>query len=102
MANMKKAHVSQMVRNIFWQASCATHPQAFKTAIRALERASKETYMKMNELDPSSWSKAFFKTFSKVDSTENNMSECFNSWILKTRYVLIIDILSEIHDMIMT
>ncbi|XP_074341939.1 serine/threonine-protein phosphatase 7 long form homolog [Apium graveolens] len=30
------------------------------------------------------------------------MSECFNSWILRTRYMPIIDMLTEIHDMLMT
>lgn len=56
----------------------------------------------MNELDPAVWSKAFFKTHSKSDSLENNMSECFNSWILKARYMPLIEMLTEIHDMIMT
>ncbi|KAK1357956.1 hypothetical protein POM88_051212 [Heracleum sosnowskyi] len=69
MANMKKNSISELARNIFWDASCATHPQAFKSAMKALERASKQTYVKMNDLDPASWSKAFFKTHSSVDST---------------------------------
>lgn len=55
----------------------------------------------MKELDAAAWSKAFFQTHSMTDSTENNISECFNSWILKARYMPIIDMLSEIHDMLM-
>ncbi|WOG92390.1 hypothetical protein DCAR_0311656 [Daucus carota subsp. sativus] len=70
--------------------------------MKLMERASKGAFEKMNELDPGVWSKAFFKTHSLTDSTENNISECFNSWILKARYMPLIDMLVEIHDMIMT
>ena len=90
-----------MCINTTYQASMATHPQAFRTAMKELERVSKGAWEKMNELDPGAWSKAFFHTHSKADSTENNMSECFNSWIMRARYMPLIDMLTEIHDMIM-
>lgn len=63
---------------------------------------SKGVAEKMNQLEPKLWTKAYFPTHSMADSTENNMNECFNSWILKTMYMHIIDMLTEIHDMIMT
>lgn len=69
--------------------------------MKDFERVSKNASSKMKQLDAAAWSKAFFKTHSMTDSTENNMSECFNSWILKTRYMPIIDMLYEIHDMLM-
>ncbi|WOH14095.1 hypothetical protein DCAR_0933611 [Daucus carota subsp. sativus] len=55
----------------------------------------------MNELDPKVWSQAYFATHSKCASTDNNISECFNAWILKTRYMPLTDMLTEIHDMLM-
>lgn len=88
--------------NAFWEASTATHPQAYKKAMKALEKASKGAFEKMSDLEPGMWSKAYFQTHSFTDSTENNISECFNSWILKARYMPIIDMLIEIHDMLMT
>lgn len=101
-SNLQKVYPSSLVKTSFWNASTATHPQAFKKAMKELERASKGAAAKMKELDPGVWSKAYFSTHSMTDSTENNMSECFNSWILKTRYMPIIDMLTEIHDMLMT
>ncbi|KAK1378082.1 hypothetical protein POM88_024826 [Heracleum sosnowskyi] len=101
-ANLKGKYPSGPVNDAFWQASTATHPQAFKSPMKELARASKGAFEKMNALDPGMWSKAYFKTHSLTDSTENNISECFNSWILKTRYMPLIDMLIEIHDMIMT
>lgn len=100
-ANLRVKHGSEAVRNAFYHASMATYPEAFKTAMKDLEKASKRAYEKMQEFDPKVWSKAYFETHAKTDSTENNISECFNSWILKTRYMPLIDMLTEIHDMIM-
>lgn len=101
-ANLEKQHPSNPVKNAFWEASTATHPQAFKKAMKALSHASKGALEKLSQLEPGMWSKAYFQTHSLTDSTENNISECFNSWILKARYMPIIDMLIEIHDMIMT
>ncbi|KAK1401206.1 hypothetical protein POM88_000811 [Heracleum sosnowskyi] len=101
-SNLTKVYPSSAVTDAFWAASTATHPQAFKAAMRELERVSKGAAEKMKQLNPAAWSKAHFSTHSMTDNTENNMSECFNSWILKTRYMPLIDMLTEIHDMLMT
>ncbi|KAL8145970.1 hypothetical protein AgCh_003924 [Apium graveolens] len=60
----------------------AIHPQAFKSAMKDLAKASKKAFDKMNQLEPKVWIKAYFETHCKTDNTENNISECFNSWIL--------------------
>lgn len=70
--------------------------------MKDLQRHCKGAFEKINQLDPSGWSKAFFETHSMTDNTDNNMSECFNSWILRTRYMPLIDMLTEIHDKIMS
>lgn len=70
--------------------------------MKELQHASRGAFEKMSQLEPGMWSKSHFKTHSLTDSTENNISECFNSWILKARYMPLIDMLVEIHDMIMT
>ncbi|KAK1370413.1 hypothetical protein POM88_036505 [Heracleum sosnowskyi] len=102
LSNLSKVYPSSLVSNAFWKASTDTHPKDFKRAFKELERASKGAWQKMNGLPPSAWSKAYFGTHSNTDSTENNISECFNSWILKARYMPLIDMLLDIHDMIMT
>ncbi|XP_074377858.1 uncharacterized protein LOC141719381 [Apium graveolens] len=100
-SNFGKKHGSEAVRNAFYDASDATHPEAFKVAMRDLEKASKKAWVIMNRFEPHVWSKAFFGTHCKIDSTENNISECFNSWILKSRFMPLIDMLTDIHDKIM-
>ncbi|XP_074376702.1 uncharacterized protein LOC141718220 [Apium graveolens] len=100
-SNLQGKHASEAVRNALFEASTATQPQAFKSAMKDLAKALKKAFDKMNELEPKVWSKAYFETHCKIDSTENNIPECFNSWILRSRYMPIINMLTEIHDMIM-
>lgn len=100
-SNLKKVYPSGLVKQCFWTASMATHPQAFSSAMKEMARVSKGAWEKMNDLDPGAWSKYHFKTHSMTDSTENNMSECFNSWIIKARYMPLIEMFVEIHNMIM-
>ncbi|KAH0722677.1 hypothetical protein KY289_005721 [Solanum tuberosum] len=42
------------------------------------------------------WSKLYFNFTSKCDVVDNNMAECFNSWILAARHKTIITMLEEI------
>ncbi|KAL1802643.1 hypothetical protein ACET3Z_031290 [Daucus carota] len=60
-ANLIKVYTSQAVRNAFWNASTATHAQAFNSAMKDLQRHCKGAFEKMNQLDPSVWSKAFLR-----------------------------------------
>ncbi|XP_018633592.2 uncharacterized protein [Nicotiana tomentosiformis] len=48
------------------------------------------------------WRKAFFQTFSKCDSVDNNMCESFNTWILGPRHKTIISMLEEIRVKVMS
>lgn len=100
-SNLQGICATEPLKEAFYAACNATHPQGFKTAMRAMEKVSKPAYEKMTSLNPKVWSKAYFETHSKTDSTENNMSECFNSYIMRTRYMPITDMLTEIHDLIM-
>lgn len=52
-SNLTKVHPSNLVKNAFWKASLATHPQAFKSEFKELERASKGAWERMKELPPS-------------------------------------------------
>ncbi|XP_063940571.1 uncharacterized protein LOC135146729 [Daucus carota subsp. sativus] len=100
-SNLSKKHPGEAVKVAFWRACTSTHPAQFKVAMKDLEKHSKRAAQKMNELDPKVWSQAYFATHSKCASTDNNISECFNAWILKTRYMPLTDMLTEIHDMLM-
>ncbi|KAK1397198.1 hypothetical protein POM88_007061 [Heracleum sosnowskyi] len=48
-SNLTKKHPSEEVKIAFWSASTATHPEAFKSAMRDLERHSKGAAAKMKQ-----------------------------------------------------
>lgn len=74
-----------MMRRTFWIAATATHPAAFTKAMKQLERLSKLAFEQLSKLNPKVWTKAHFATHSQADNIENNMSECFNAWIINER-----------------
>ncbi|KAK1374985.1 hypothetical protein POM88_031178 [Heracleum sosnowskyi] len=55
--------------------------------MKALEKHSKGAVERLREFDPKIWSKAYYGTHSKTESTENSISKCFNSWILRSRKI---------------
>ncbi|XP_074364438.1 uncharacterized protein LOC141705336 [Apium graveolens] len=76
---------SLAVKRAFWNACCATHPVAHQRSMKDLQKTSKVAHDQLSKLDPKLWSKAFFSTHSKDDNVKNNMSECFNAWIINER-----------------
>ncbi|WOH12857.1 hypothetical protein DCAR_0832366 [Daucus carota subsp. sativus] len=64
-------------------AATATHPVAHQNAMKQIENISKPAYEALKKIDPKMWSKAFISTHSNADNVENNLSECFNAWIVK-------------------
>lgn len=76
---------SDLFKRIFWSAACSTHPRSFNRAMKQLIKSFKGAHEQLNKLDPKYWSKVFFKEFSKADKVENNMSNCFDTWIFTKR-----------------
>ena len=58
-----------------------------------------ESLIKYNK---DTWCKTFIQTFSKCDSTDNNMAESLNSWIFGPRNKTIVAMLEEIRVKVMS
>ena len=76
---------SSVIKRAFWNAACSTHPAAHSNFMKQIENTSKLAADHLKKIDAKAWSKAFISTFPKADNIENNMSECFNSWIINER-----------------
>ncbi len=61
-----------------------------------LKGISLDVYAYLSDIDPSSRSRAWFSTFPKYDLIVNNLSECFNAWIVKQRDLPIISVMPQI------
>ncbi|KAK1381066.1 hypothetical protein POM88_027810 [Heracleum sosnowskyi] len=101
-ANFRKRFPSGALRKAFWFAACATYPAAHEKEMKAIQRMSKTAHDQLKILDPKSWTKAHFQTHAYADNVENNMSACFNAWIINARYMPLLTMLQELHFMIMS
>ncbi len=73
------------------RTAAATYTEAEWTReMEELKSISPDAYEYLSNIDPSTWSRAWFSTFPKCDLIVNNLSECFNAWILKQRDLPII------------
>lgn len=84
---MHLRYPSSIIKRAFGNAACSTHPSAHKNFMKQIENTYKLATETLKKIDAKSWSKAFISTFPKADNIENNMSECFDSWIINERYI---------------
>ena len=87
-SNFRKKFPSAVLRKTFWMAATATHPVQHQRAMNAIAKHSRPAYDQLRKLEAKVWTKAHFTTTAKADNVENNMSECFNAWIITERYHL--------------
>lgn len=70
-------------------SATTAHPVAHQNAMNQIQNISKPAYEALKKIDPKMWSKAFISTYSHADNVENNLSECFNAWIINETYILL-------------
>lgn len=83
--NFKKEHNGLSLKDKLWAAARATHVNQFKFEMESLKELDKSAYKWLALINPSHWSKSYFRTSPKCDLLLNNLSETFNSVILDAR-----------------
>jgi hypothetical protein len=66
-----------------------------------LRKINPTAFEYLDKIDPSGWSRAWFNNYSKCDLFGNNISECFNSYILKACDKPILTMLEMIRKQLM-
>jgi hypothetical protein len=84
-----------------WRAAAAYIEDEWSREMEELKGISSDAYAYLSDIDPSSWSRAWFSTFPKCDLIVNNLSECFNAWIVKQRDLPIISLLEMLRNKLM-
>ncbi|XP_059287011.1 uncharacterized protein LOC132040395 [Lycium ferocissimum] len=103
LANFCKDWRGLQRRQQFWKIAKSTHESQLRKNIAKMKKLGPEEMMdKLMYFNIEYWCKVYFNTEVKVDSVDNNMSECFNSWILAARHKTIITMLEEIRVKMMT
>jgi len=92
-------HKGLVLKDKLWSVAAA-YTKAEWTREMKLKRIILDAYDYLSKIDPSTWSRAWFSTFPKCYSTVNNLSECFNAWILKRCDLPIISLLEMLRKKI--
>ncbi|WMV47450.1 hypothetical protein MTR67_040835, partial [Solanum verrucosum] len=83
-------------KKCFWRCARSTFEAELKDNISYMKRLGNNIVNHLLYYNPERWSKLYFNFTSKCDVVDNNMAECFNSWILAARHKTIITMLEEI------
>ncbi|KAG5577593.1 hypothetical protein H5410_057727 [Solanum commersonii] len=90
-------------KTTFWSIAKSTFESQLRKNVAKMKLLGPEKMMDdLMYYNIEYWCKVYFNSQVKCDSVDNNMSECFNSWILAARHKTIITMLDEIRVKMMT
>lgn len=84
------------LKNMFWKAAKSNTPEEFESVMQEIKKINRGAHDWLRRHDPKIWCRGFFSFFSKTDSVDNNLCECFNGTIIDARYKPIIQMLEDI------
>ncbi|KAH0655448.1 hypothetical protein KY285_030330 [Solanum tuberosum] len=96
LANWSKRWRGLERKKCFWRCARSTVEAELKDNISYMKRLGNNIVDHLLYYNSERWSKLYFNFTSKCDVIDNNMAECFNSWILAARHKTIITMLEEI------
>ncbi|XP_061362271.1 uncharacterized protein LOC133306022 [Gastrolobium bilobum] len=99
--NFIKQWKDKAIRGIVWEcARCNIIPQ-FQKTMQRLKGINEVAWKYLDNIDPSSWVKAYFSHWPKCDDITNNMEKIWNAKIVGYRSKPIISLLKELRCYIM-
>ncbi|XP_078444851.1 uncharacterized protein LOC144713990 [Wolffia australiana] len=87
--------------NLFWAAVKCTTIEKFRRIIREMTALKPEAAQDFVNVGVQKFCRAYISEWSKCETIDNNICECFNSYILQFRSLPIIDMLEGIRSTIM-
>ena len=100
-ANLSKAkHKGKLIDDNLWQSSLTYSLKKHMCHLGNMYKNVKvKEFIEKNHMKL--WARSKFSELSKVDYVNNNLAECFNSWIRDTKGLHLVDLLDKIRIMIM-
>jgi hypothetical protein len=84
------------LKELLWAAASAYTDIEFRYHMEEIKKLNPAAFRYLEKIDPSGWSRSWFNDYLKCDLLVNNISECFNSYILKAREKPILTMLEMI------
>ncbi|XP_050210068.1 uncharacterized protein LOC126660546 [Mercurialis annua] len=100
-ANWSKKWGGGHLQKQFWICAWSTYEEEFIDNLKKIGETSKKAAEDLVWYPPHNWSRAFFSNRSKSMMVDNNITECFNSWIKEARYKPIVSMLEDIRIKVM-
>jgi hypothetical protein len=94
-------HRGLALKEKLWSMVAAYIEAEWSREMEELKGISPDAYDYLSKIDPSMWSRAWFSIFPKCDLIVNNLSECFNAWIVKQRDLPIISLMKMLRKKLM-
>jgi hypothetical protein len=94
-------HRGFALKDKLWSAATAFIEAEWSREIEELKGISLDAYDYLSKINPSMWPRAWFSTFPKCDLIVNNLSECFNAWIVKQHDLPIISLMEMLRKKLM-
>lgn len=94
-------HQGVALKDKLWAAASAYTEGDFMSVMDELKNMNNDAFEYLHKIDPSVWSRAWFTEDTKSDLLQNNICECFNSYILKARDKPILTMLEMIRRKLM-
>ena len=100
--NMKKKFHGPLFAQNMWAAAKSFTTEKFTYHMNKINEKCPAALVWLDDNHPYTWSRSKFSEACKVDYINNNLSECFNSWVSKTKNRQIVDMHDTIRQMIIS
>jgi hypothetical protein len=100
--NMKKTYFGPLFSQNMWAAAKTYSSERYNYHLSKIQEKCPRAIEWLDHNHPFIWSRSKFADDCKVDYINNNLSECFNSWISQTKSFQIVEMHDKIRQMIIT
>ena len=91
----------QLLKDRLWAAASAYTKAEFQAEMLTQKALSPKAYKYLSGVDPALWTRSHFPTHLTSDLLVNNVSECFNAYIMEARDKPIITMVETIRKKLM-
>jgi hypothetical protein len=99
--NFRKKYRGEFFDKNMWPAARAYRRDRFDFHFSQVMNAAPDVVDYLNEHHNHLWSRSMFSTKTKCDYVNNNLAECFNSWIKNIKDLPIVDLVDRLRQMTM-
>ncbi|CAO2205816.1 unnamed protein product [Urochloa humidicola] len=101
-SNFQQHFKCENLKNQLWSCARSTTVTKWNENMDKMKTLNLKAYQWLEKMDPRTWVRAFFSTYSKCDILLNNSCEVFNSYILEAREMPILTMLQQVKTQLMT